>query len=821
MFESLLASGMSKSTKNEIFKSLFAAGTAKVRKFSNGGMISGPGSGTSDSILARVSNGEAIIPARSVARNPGMIRQLISGNIPGFNQGFIDEISGRGRNTSTQANISAILSSEIGKIRSRSEMYGYDADRVVEGFIAHIRNSSENIDKLTQANIKAMVRNNPERITYSPNSGQQQTTQFAHVGGNATMTAQEALANLTLSPSKRANLEMVARENSSQPVNVYHGFGFQAKGSVNEQMAKAGADLSEMVDDFGSRGVDKWRDAVKNGGGNFEQLISQATAYDEQVLLRLQQSKAQGVTKIVDTQLQIDNLRQQALAAGKTFDSKQYVIMEQIHDSVITDLKMMGTDLDNVFNSARQTIKDVRYRIPASMHNVPGIFEGTGRGPEKPNVRVMGGNYGTMPTASQATAAGRANGLAFVNAQNAVLDNPANDPAIVSRDSRRRNSPHEQASIDGRDDGIAYNKARSAEVQKASQSGRVAGQGGNRVSSEGNMIFLPGQGYVSEGQLARDEALANAPMQGPKQGNRLQRIRSAMNAESVYRRIQAADQEKLAGGIRNKAFGASGALAIGSMVVPGEAGQAMGMASLLSSFGGMGAGGIAKGLKSLSPNILKLGMQFGKFIPYVGIAIAAFEIFDNVVLPMFKGNAKAFESIANTLSLTQGKLDKINSFFGTDLKLSGIRGSIVASGDQTKTEATIAQQFQQSQEFKDIYEEDAKAMSKLTNEQFKNAMIAMAADLAGQGLEPEGVTAIIDAIAISAGKTRVKVTPEQYMMNTPQSRESINNRIQNTFKESGKNVAALEGQIDSSPMNPFFEDGNVGKAIRGDSITFT
>ena len=89
MFESLLASGMSKSTKSEIFKSLFSAATGRGRKFSNGGMISGPGSGTSDSILARVSNGEAIIPANSVLRHPTIVQSLISGGLPRFADGGI------------------------------------------------------------------------------------------------------------------------------------------------------------------------------------------------------------------------------------------------------------------------------------------------------------------------------------------------------------------------------------------------------------------------------------------------------------------------------------------------------------------------------------------------------------------------------------------------------------------------------------------------------------------------------------------------------------------------------------------------------------
>ena len=59
----------------------------KVKGFARGGVVEGPGSGTSDSILAMLSNGEAVIPAKVVKQFPGLITSLVSGNIPGFKKG--------------------------------------------------------------------------------------------------------------------------------------------------------------------------------------------------------------------------------------------------------------------------------------------------------------------------------------------------------------------------------------------------------------------------------------------------------------------------------------------------------------------------------------------------------------------------------------------------------------------------------------------------------------------------------------------------------------------------------------------------------------
>lgn len=52
-----------------------------------GGTISGPGNGTSDSILARVSNGEYIVNAAATRKNLALLEAINSGKIPTFGEG--------------------------------------------------------------------------------------------------------------------------------------------------------------------------------------------------------------------------------------------------------------------------------------------------------------------------------------------------------------------------------------------------------------------------------------------------------------------------------------------------------------------------------------------------------------------------------------------------------------------------------------------------------------------------------------------------------------------------------------------------------------
>ena len=55
--------------------------------FATGGIVRGPGTGTSDSIIARISNGESIIDAETTKKYPNLIQALITGRLPKFAKG--------------------------------------------------------------------------------------------------------------------------------------------------------------------------------------------------------------------------------------------------------------------------------------------------------------------------------------------------------------------------------------------------------------------------------------------------------------------------------------------------------------------------------------------------------------------------------------------------------------------------------------------------------------------------------------------------------------------------------------------------------------
>lgn len=67
-----------------------------LKKFATGGKINGPGSGTSDSILARLSNGEFVVNAKATANNRAILEAINRGyKLPGFASGSQAEIDVR------------------------------------------------------------------------------------------------------------------------------------------------------------------------------------------------------------------------------------------------------------------------------------------------------------------------------------------------------------------------------------------------------------------------------------------------------------------------------------------------------------------------------------------------------------------------------------------------------------------------------------------------------------------------------------------------------------------------------------------------------
>ena len=94
--------GKSGSTSGGLLSGLFSGGLGKLFGFAEGGHVSGPGTGTSDSIVARLSDGEFVVNARATARHRDLLEAINTGRMPAFATGGL--VGGKGITMPTTAN---------------------------------------------------------------------------------------------------------------------------------------------------------------------------------------------------------------------------------------------------------------------------------------------------------------------------------------------------------------------------------------------------------------------------------------------------------------------------------------------------------------------------------------------------------------------------------------------------------------------------------------------------------------------------------------------------------------------------------------------
>ncbi len=114
-----------------------------------GGIIQGPGTGTSDSILSRVSNGEFVVNAHATSRNRGVLEMINSGNswsLPGFADGGMvggPQSSGMVGGQAVNVNVYPVegTSAEVQKKRNGDGSLSIDV--IMKHVDAHIASSVE------------------------------------------------------------------------------------------------------------------------------------------------------------------------------------------------------------------------------------------------------------------------------------------------------------------------------------------------------------------------------------------------------------------------------------------------------------------------------------------------------------------------------------------------------------------------------------------------------------------------------------------------------------------------------------------------------
>lgn len=123
------------------------AAFALIKGFATGGYVSGPGSGTSDSIPARLSNGEFVVNAKATSRNRELLEAINSNERVSFAGENISvnkvQANSQGQQQAAPANVTVNLIEDRSRAGTVDQRAGADGQVQIDAFVADIYGGGE------------------------------------------------------------------------------------------------------------------------------------------------------------------------------------------------------------------------------------------------------------------------------------------------------------------------------------------------------------------------------------------------------------------------------------------------------------------------------------------------------------------------------------------------------------------------------------------------------------------------------------------------------------------------------------------------------
>jgi TP901 family phage tail tape measure protein len=250
-----------------------AAGKGR-KKFAAGGMVVGPGGPKDDLVPTDLSNGEAVIDAATVKKNPRIIGALFAGkkiNIPGY------------------------ASNNRGAFRSSGPVTA-DTPSQYENVFAHIADPIAMTLEDFVKKLKAAGQAIPADIQRKLDAGFEKAS-----------------------------------------VRTYGGLGFETRQSYNDAMkpGRAGVVPKDFIKDFEDRGLDKWKTSLKVAGINLSDVSDELGQLDKSIVDQIKNAQKLDKNFVVTdkaiadfTEVALKPLREKGSQLAAGFDKAKKTVTE-------------------------------------------------------------------------------------------------------------------------------------------------------------------------------------------------------------------------------------------------------------------------------------------------------------------------------------------------------------------------------------------------------------------------------------------------------------------------------------------------------------
>jgi TP901 family phage tail tape measure protein len=747
------------------------------------------GSGNQDTELALLTPGETVIPAEMSKRYGALINGMIAGNIPGYRRGlgsgdaeFAQSIAGVAPQRS-QAGVQAFLERELKAV----------PEQLVQDFKDLVTTISQEV-KLSETALKERLK--AFRAQYNANIGQQEELQFAHLDTGRRVKAGELQSSgAVVDPRTQARLrEFVDAAGADALVDLKTGFGVELTGFLNNAMQGAGASLEDAINDFKIGGVDKFRKSVEIGGGNMEDLGPELAAFDARFQQNLEEAYSQGARIIVDSQAQIEQMRQEALVKGETFDDTIYVAMDTVAEQTRQNVLELGSGLEAVFQEAMNTITEIRFQ-GLTPEQQAGLPAGYGRGSKGGRVTPGGtgtfrkrggvGSFANAPLAQESVA--NVDAAIMATAQAAGTQSPSKKTIPIGEDIAR-----------GLQVGMANQKDEVAASGQALGTAAVSGtQSGRRAAFRaqgpaGTDTLTQSGGPRVRRRADRPQAPADLTLEQARQSAISPAMKDAIDKEVTARKTSAQKIDSMNRGLMAGTFALTSLAGAGSMAggtIGNLSQQVMKFSGLLfalmsvtqlltqakvaqlvatrattvaTAMGGTGFKSLFSrggGLLGFGKNLLTAGKFLLRFAGPIGLVttglIGLYSITKMINAAREKERQK-LEAFSDVITVSTDKL----KFLSEQFNFVPVKGSLETFGkDLERTSVVVRsarEELKASEGFQETYGQNIEQVRGMSDQQAETALSFMGLDLISQGMAKEQVQLLIDTIKEEAGKKDLK-----------------------------------------------------------------
>jgi TP901 family phage tail tape measure protein len=748
------------------------------KKFAEGGIISGPGTGTSDSIPAMVSNGESIIPAKQTKKYRSLIQGMIADNIPGFKTGVLDlgngrrasiDVSTSGGLPGMQAMITSILNAGNG-VANATEI----VDEVISRFAGKTKVTTGRFIAELDMVTKAI---NGERLEKKVFTGAGRarsykgTTEIAdQIRGNETLEAEYERAAASGKAAQEAGKRYFAQqgeivEDSDQ--RLIQGGQVQRAHIVT---------LQDQTDKLFSEAwdPDMWvaQAAPLNQMSNIisDNYVTQA---NQQVYLeRLLQLKQEGLIDEND-RLTIER----KITAGVALTDRELTIQKEVLKRMLANASDMARVIPAFGAQASMAIGATEYleKNPAPMGAGTRLISNT----QAAQARLAEAKYGTNPTADRSqlvlmTPAARAAAESRLRAEGQVLSTSAVTGAVAGAATA---SPSKKTIPIGEDIARGLEVGMQSRMDDVTRSGQnlsnaaVAGtrSGSRRASSPGGTvgpggIIIPPMPPVGGGGAGGGYDGPEGPMFGPRKPTRFDKTFGS--AAGRFRNVSAKFGSGKYAGV---GFAASMGVSAASMM-PGPVGN-VAQKAMPAIFG----------LQALQM-ALKLPIPHLKAVAGVALlAYGAFKLFNSAR----EKERLAIEGLGDAATLSAEKVKTLGEFFGvapTQTKLERTGPSLILNQEKRSQ----VDQLRGTESFQKDFGKDIKSLKGASDAQAKLIFNSLAIQLKGKGFAKENIDTIVKALQEESGKTNIKFDFANIDLATERGRATLQRTATNLGNNFGK-----------------------------------